>query len=144
MNIIAVDWAKQPHKRSAYLADPAKQTIRRLETDVSLEQLLKIASGLTSPTLIGIDAAIGLPAGLWHQLVEQHGVTANNFIDFLLGDSLPEQFLEPVKHADAWSPRQPFFVVPPGKGALTAFHQATAHGLSWPVLPGDPDEQTHR
>lgn len=129
MNIVAVDWAKHPNKRSAYHADSAQRRIHRVKTDGSLSQLLEHASRLKPPVVVGIDAAIGFPHGAWPIPSRHTAPTANSFSDILRGGSLPEGFFDTIKTAEDWSPLQPFFAIPAGKGALKAFHQHSNHSL---------------
>ena len=96
LNIIAVDWGKEAGKRSAYRADLPSRVISRSGFDGTLEHLLDYAASLTSPVLIGIDAAIGFPAAAWQRLGYQPGPGSVTFIDYLLDPSLPADLFEAV------------------------------------------------
>ena len=129
MIIIAVDWSKHPNKRAAYRAEPASGTVSRVTPCAGLEQLIRYASALETPALIGIDAAIGFPAAPWERLVGNTPDQSGSFIDFLLGDGVPPRFFDPVAHPEAWSPSRPFIRPPPGRWSLNAFAEASANGL---------------
>jgi hypothetical protein len=127
-NIIAVDWGKETRKRAAYLASLDRREVSRLEFDGSLSHLLRIAKNLKPPVLIGIDGAIGFPRGAWRQLVDLLSIQTVNFIDFLFGPDLPQDFFEPVSTPEAWTPARPF-IRPPRLWSRKAFEIASQDGF---------------
>jgi hypothetical protein len=130
LNIIAVDWGKEAGKRSAYRADLPSRVISRSGFDGTLEHLLDYAASLTSPVLIGIDAAIGFPAAAWQRLGYQPGPGSVTFIDYLLDPSLPADFFEAVSGPEEWSPLRPFVRPPPRqRWSLKAFDAASGNGF---------------
>lgn len=129
MNIIAVDWAKHTAKRRAYHADLSTRRVRRVDTGGSLAQLVSLAARFEPPVLIGIDAAIGLPARTWQGLVANAAAHPSDFVDFLCSDHLPARFFDEATTPNDWAPSRPFFAVPPGKGSLRAFIDTSSDGL---------------
>lgn len=129
VKIIAVDWGKDVRKRSAYISDLHARRISRLPFNGRLCHLLDHASTLQGPVLIGIDAAIGFPAADWRVLVQESGISASSFADFLLGDTLPEDFFNPVSEPCDWSPQRPFIRPAPGRWSLKAFEAASSGGF---------------
>ena len=130
MNIIAVDWSKDPRKRAAYRADLSSRVISRLGFDGTFAHLLRYAAALTPPVLIGVDAAIGFPAAAWERLGSRPGRVPVNFIDYLFGPSLPADFFEAVSTPAEWSPLRPFVRPPPGqRWSLKAFEEASSDGF---------------
>jgi hypothetical protein len=127
-NIIAVDWGKEIRKRAAYLASLDRHEVSRLEFDGSLSHLLQIAENLKPPVLIGIDAAIGFPYEAWRKLVDRLPIQNDNFIDFLFGPDLPQDFFEPVSTPEDWSPVRPF-IRPPRQWSRKAFEVASKDGF---------------
>ena len=130
MNIIAVDWSKDPRKRAAYRADLPSRVISPLGFDGTLEHLLRYAAALTPPVLIGVDAAIGFPAAAWQSLGNRPGPGSFTFIDYLFGPSLPADFFEAISTPEQWSPLRPFVRPPPGqRWSLKAFVEASSDGF---------------
>lgn len=129
VNIIAVDWGKLHHKRAAYISQIPERRISKLPLDGSLSHLLKIASTLNGPVLIGIDAAIGFPASAWERLQEKQANPPATFIDFLFGRTVPPRFFDPISVPKDWIPARPFIRPPSGKWSLNAFNTASADGL---------------
>ena len=129
MKIIAVDWGKDVRKRSAYIADLQAKRISRLPFDGRLSHLLEHASALQDRVLIGIDAAIGFPTADWKALTKKSGTRASSFTDFLLGDTLPEDFFNPVSESRNWSPERPFIRPPRGRWSLKAYEAASRGGF---------------
>ena len=105
------------------------RTIRRLVINKSLANLIEYASSLTSPVLIGIDAAIGFPIASWQRLTLNRRDKSDSFIDYLLSPSLPPDFFESVATPDKWSPQRPFIRPPAGPWSLKAFAEASYGGL---------------
>lgn len=129
MHIIAVDWGKETHKRSAYRFDPALSRISRLSFDGDLASLYAAASQLQGPVVIGIDAAIGFPATSWRQLLRSVPPRPQNFADLLCDHPPPDLFFEAVASPADWSPQRPFIRPPSGKWSLHAFVDASYDGL---------------
>ena len=130
MNIIAVDWSKDPRKRAAYRADLPLRVISRHGFDGTLAHLLRYAAALRPPVLIGVDAAIGFPAAAWQRLGRQPGRGSLTFVDYLFGPSLPTDFFEAVSTPAEWSPLRPFVRPPPRqRWSLKAFEEASSNGF---------------
>ena len=126
--ILAVDWGKGAKKRAAYQANVSERRIQRIAFDGSLMHLIQHAKGLASPTLIGIDAAIGFPHAAWQNLNHNHQTPSDNFMDFLLGPHLPNDFFDSVSDPEHWSPAHPF-IKPPRKWSRKAFEEASDGGF---------------
>jgi hypothetical protein len=129
VKIIAVDWGKDSRKRSAYISDVHARWISRLPFDGRLSHLIEHAISLQGPVLIGIDAAIGYPTADWKALARRSGTRASRFTDFLLGDTLPCDFFNPVREPADWSPERPFISPPRGRWSLKAFETASRGGF---------------
>lgn len=140
-HIIAVDWGKQPGKRSAYLAQIDSLRIARLPFEGQLSDLLRLATELAPPVLIGIDAAIGFPLAAWQRLIQHCARVPKSFVDLLLSEELPAEFFTPVATPQEWLPQRPFVRPPRGRWKLNAFIQTSAGGFYRKVdlrLNGNP------
>ncbi len=104
---------------------------------MTLEALLHFAQTLPPPILVGIDAALGVPAPLVEAMrTEFKGVRPGfiPWVQWLFSNGSPD---EPVNTPGEWSPARPFIAVPPGKGSKLAFskagiqmHRGVEHGLN--------------
>lgn len=124
---VSADWSKDKRKRSVHVADLATRRIRRPESSGwTLEALLNLAANLAQrgPVLVGIDAALGVPAGYWRAVQVRDwdsGGTPATFIDWLSRLDAASEFFEPVDDPSAWRVDRPFFRVAKGKGGRTRF-----------------------
>ena len=124
---VSADWSKDARKRSVHVAMPRTRCIRREEnTDWSLEALLKLARGLkeeVGPVLLGMDLALGVPAGYWRMVRRDTagGRPPRHFLDWLAGLDPESDFFREVHSPEDWRPDRPFFAVQKGKGGKTAF-----------------------
>lgn len=123
---ICADWSKERKKRTAFLADPLMRHIRKLpnEPTLTFSGMLDVATTFAAngSVILGFDVPIGVPCSFlygqhntfgaitFRELLESHGASAAFF----------QQTLTPIE----WSPKKPFFAVPKGQGALSAFTEA--------------------
>lgn len=128
-NIIAVDWSKHRNKRSAYISNVQERTVRPLPFDGSLEQLLELAATLTGGTVIGIDAAIGMPAATWEQLTTSIETQPAHFLQYLKSLRADSRFFTPVDNPADWRPNRPFIAPKPGKWSRLAYEKASLGGI---------------
>ena len=130
---LSADWSKSPEKRSVHVADLAARRIRREEgREWDLAALLEVARGLAGagPVLVGLDLALGLPAGYWAKARQAPGWRGpGSFVDWLGGLAGESGFFEPVATAREWRVDRPFFRVPAGKGSLAAYGRRVEGGL---------------
>ncbi|MCR9279330.1 MAG: hypothetical protein NXH85_15340 [Pseudomonadaceae bacterium] len=129
INMIAVDWSKHRGKRSAYLSQLSSRTIEHMPFDGSLANLLDEVRRLPEPTLIGIDAAIGIPTPTWRALQTLTGSSPNNFVEFLNESPHNSTFFEPVATPDQWSALRPFIAPLKGPWSLTQFIERSNDGI---------------
>ena len=108
----------------------ANLTVRRIwreeRSDWTLKALLELAAELAQhgSVLVGIDAALGIPAGYWDEVqTRDWGIQGRpaNFIDWLGRLDSAHEFFEPVDDPSAWRVDRPFFRVAKGKGGRTRF-----------------------
>ena len=103
----------------------------RLRPAGRIARLVEAASRLTGPTLVLVDVAIGLPAGLFDAMrtaAERRDVV--HVID-LLRARLPGDWFGEANQPEDWSIRSPYIRVPKGDGSLTAFvSSASAQGVN--------------
>jgi hypothetical protein len=127
-SFISADWSKDTRKRSVHVADVGARTITAEHRHSwTLEELLALAQRLSEqgPVLVGMDLALGVPAGFW-TLVRRsprwQGTT--NFVEWLtsLGPDDPI-WGEPVRTPVEWSVSRPFLRVPEGAGGLSSFER---------------------
>jgi hypothetical protein len=125
--LLCVDWAKGPRKRRAFVADVPARVVRPLPSDgLTLDHLLEVAARLPGPVLVGIDAAIGVPAAYFARATAEVAAFrgARDFPTWLARAVDHPGFLDTVHDAAGWRPDRPFFAVPAGAGALRAFQAA--------------------
>jgi len=133
---VSADWSKEEKKRSVHVADRRRRCIWREERQVwNLHELLNVARkwARRGSVLVGIDAALGVPASYW-QAVEEEQRRGNSspwadFVDWLSRLHPNSSFFEPVSSLDRWSVDQPFFRVPKGEGNFKAFKNGFNDGL---------------
>ena len=132
---VSADWSKDTRKRSVHVADLSARRIRRPESNKwTLEALLRLAAELAQrgPVLVGIDAALGVPAGYWDEVqTRDWGVQRRpaNFIDWLSRLDSAHEFFEPVDDPARWRVDRPFFRVPGRKGGLSDFKNRFGDGF---------------
>lgn len=112
---------KEPHKRAVYTADVAARVVRRVAlADPTVASVLEHARSLPR-ALVAFDAPIGMPSSFLTAIRPNLG-----FLEWLTTAQLDE-----CAGATTWCLDRPFFRVPPGKGALSAFTaRAASHGVS--------------
>lgn len=88
--------------------DPGEEPVL-WEGPTSIAEVMKWMVSPERPTLLGVDVAIGLPRG--------HGAGFRAWLESSPDPIETRTSCEP----DAWSMERPFFRVPAGRGALTAF-----------------------
>lgn len=124
---ISADWSKDAGKRSVHVAMPRTRCIRRAKSTAwSLAALLQLARELkeeTGPVLLGMDLALGVPAGYWRMVQQEAagGRPPRHFLDWLAGIDPESDFFREVHSPDDWRTGRPFFAVQPGEGGKTAF-----------------------
>ena len=124
---ISADWSKGRKKRSVHVATPRTRCIRRAKSTAwELAALLQLARELKEeigPVLIGMDLALGVPAGYWRMVRRDaaDGRPPRHFIDWLAGRDPESDFFREVRSPEDWHPGRPFFAVQKGKGGKTAF-----------------------
>lgn len=129
--LVAADWSARPGARAACAVDLRTRRLWRLAPPPGgwdVQPLLHVAGSLAADgsALVAIDAPLGVPASLLRALP----LGAAHFLQWLPRALALPGFLEPVRHARDWQPARPFFQVPRGAGALTAFAQAARrHGV---------------
>jgi hypothetical protein len=100
--------------------------------DWNLGKLLDLARSLAAhdPVLVGIDVALGVPAGYWSQVTEQPPWrSARTFLDWLSMLDPSSGFFETTPTAESWRVDRPFFHIPRGEGSLTAYKEKIEGGL---------------
>ena len=133
---VSADWSKDTRKRSVHVADLAARRIRRPQNqDWTLTALLHLATELArrGSVLVGVDAALGVPAGYW-SAVQAHDwnkqVKPANFVDWLSRlDPDSDFFQDPVHEPGEWDVGRPFFRVPGRSGGLSDFTNPFDDGL---------------
>ena len=136
---VSADWGKDARKRSVHVADLSGRRIWREERDDwNLTRLLKLSIGLAErgSVLVGIDAALGVPAGYWGEVTAldwgMRGRPAN-FIDWLGRLDPDGDFFDEVRQPDQWHVGRPFFRVPGRPGGLSDFTRRFEDGFRRPI-----------
>ena len=134
--LLAADWGKPLKKRAVYKADVAGRAIERIDSEewnlqLLLETAREIVGAGKGPVVVSLDLALGIPMQFFQSVRRcERWRTADSFIDWLsLLNAEPGVFWKEVKSADQWQVKRPFFSVPEGKGALTAFDTAAGYSL---------------
>ena len=136
---ISADWSKDARKRSVHVADlSARRIWRPQDSDWTLKTLLKLAAELAQrgPVLVGIDAALGIPADYWSAVQEQYGKSEDrppNFVDWLRRIDPHSEFFVEVHEPRQWRADRPFFSVPGRKGGLNDFKDRFSDGFLRPI-----------
>jgi len=118
--LLCADWAGDLRGRAACLADLRRRRVAPLAGPWSLHALLAAARRLaaTGPVLVGMDLPFGLPAPYFAAARrEREWAGARGFVDWLPRACGLEGYFA-CTDGSAWSVRQPFFAVPPGRGGL--------------------------
>ncbi len=133
---VSADWSKDTRKRSVYVADLSKCLIyREARPDWALGSLMALATQLaqSGSVLVGVDVVLGVPRSYWKLLqTEDRYDQPGNFVDWLGRLSEHDRFFDPantVRSHDRWRVDRPWFHVPKGKGALTAFKKRADDGF---------------
>lgn len=124
--LVAADWSAATRRRAAWLADPAPPAPRLAPLAIPAEDGLELRSlvrasrevGGDRPVLIGIDAVLGVPT-LWAEAVGARDFAGA--LALLAGRGALEGELAAGSRFD---PFHPFFRVPRGRGALSAWVRA--------------------
>ena len=132
---VSADWSKRANKRSVHVAMPRTRCIRRAKSTAwSLAALLELARELkeeTGPVLLGMDLALGVPAGYWRMVQQEAagGRPPRHFLDWLAGLNPKSDFFREVRSPDDWRTGRPFFAVQPREGGKTAFTRKVAGNM---------------
>ena len=126
VTVVSADWAKPVRKRAVRVARLGETAvIARAEPPPggwSLGGLVDLAVRLRArggrAVLIAIDASLGVPTAF----ARRAGVSG--FLDCLRGLERAGALERECASPEDWSPRTPFFRVPPGAGGLTRFVDA--------------------
>lgn len=124
--IACADWSVSRRKRAVATARPGDgweiSLAEQPEGGWCLAGLLGLAGALRSESgrrvLVGIDAALGLPAAFVRKL------GCSRFLGALPRLAASGALEEEARTPGEWSPERPFFRVPAGKGGLTRFVDA--------------------
>ncbi len=130
--ILCIDWAKSLRKRRAWVADVAGRTVRPLDDGPwTLGRAIDVAKRLPGPVLVGIDAALGVPAHYFARAVAEIPAfrDAVDFPTWVARAVKHPGFLDEAPDASAWRVDRPFIAVPPGTGALRRFWDAAGARL---------------
>ncbi|GEM_PF-2076621 len=134
--LLAADWGKPLKKRAVYKADVAGRAIERIDSEewnlqLLLETAREIVGAGKGPVVVSLDLALGIPKQFFQSVRRcERWRIADRFIDWLsLLNAEPDVFWEEVNSADQWRVERPFFSVPKGQGALTAFETTAGYSL---------------
>ena len=136
---ISADWSKDAGKRSVHVADMSARCIGRPQDRAwTLKTLLKLAAELAQrgSVLVGIDAALGIPADYWSAVQAQYGKSGDrppNFVDWLCRIDPHSEFFVEVHEPRQWRADRPFFSVPGRKGGLNDFKNRFSDGFLRPI-----------
>ena len=124
---VSADWSKDACKRSVHVAMLRTRCIRRAKGAAwDLAALLQLARELkeeAGPVLLGMDLALGVPAGYWRMVWRDAagGRPPRHFLDWLGGIDPESDFFHTVESPDDWRTGRPFFAVQEGEGGKTSF-----------------------
>ncbi|MDE2851454.1 MAG: hypothetical protein OXP74_12690 [Acidobacteriota bacterium] len=133
---VSADWSKEPGKRAVYVADLGERRIfREARPDWRFDSLMDLAEELSAEgsVVVGVDVVLGVPRSYWKLvLADSRYGHPTNFVDWLgrLGGN--QEFFNPANTArnhEQWRVDRPWFHVPKGKGALTAFKKKADDGF---------------
>ena len=137
---VSADWSKDESKRSVHVADLDARRIRReVCAGWNLKRLLELAGKLArrGSVLVGVDAALGVPAGYWRavQTAQRWGSPAApaGFVDWLGRLDPGSEFFEEIREPREWSVERPFFRVPGRRGGLRGFTEKFHDGFLRPI-----------
>ena len=118
-SFIGADWSVVPQRRAAWALDTVSNSIQVHEESIhDLEHLLAWAGELPSPTLIMIDAGLGVTEAMAR--ANDWLLAHRNFAELLRHNGLSFDFLNPVQRVQEWTPHQPFIHLPAGQGSFSA------------------------
>lgn len=123
--IICVDWAKDHDGRAVWIATVSSATLAPLHIEPTVRSLVAYAAEQKGRTLIGIDAALGIPKPY---LTAAKATLADwrhleTFPDWLILAARSRRFMDAVEASEEWSPGRPFIALSKagGIGSLGAF-----------------------
>lgn len=121
--IVCVDWGKDRAKRRAWIADVEQRTVVPLEVPTTVREILAYAAERPGRTLVGIDAALGVPASYFESARTEVGAwrEASDFPAWLVAAMAHPGFRDEARSAADWRLDRPFIAVPAGVGSLGAF-----------------------
>lgn len=121
--IVCVDWGKERAKRRAWMADVDRRVITPLDVATTVKEILAYAAARPGRALIGIDAALGIPATYFEHasasIAAWKGV--RDFPSWLVRAMAHPGFQSEARSATDWRADRPFIAVPAGPGSLGAF-----------------------
>jgi len=124
--VYCADWSKDPAKRAVCVADVAARRVEyvRRSSPWTVGSLIRVASEDVrgGRSVVAFDAPIGVPAS--YLAAVRPGPGPFTFVDWLPGTLAIPGFYEPSKSVAEWSPRRPFFAVPPGKGGRSRWEES--------------------
>ena len=132
---LSADWSKRPDKRSVYMADVGKRRIGKCEPSGGLwdvEALVELAQrhARAGAVLVGVDAALGVPAGYWRMVLDGRWARRpETFVDWLGGLDVSGGFFGTVVAPGEWRAERPWFKVAEGAGGRTAFTRQVDGGM---------------
>ncbi|MCE2391462.1 MAG: hypothetical protein J4G09_08265 [Proteobacteria bacterium] len=133
---VSADWGRDAGKRSVYVADAGARRVRReISPGWNLKRLMALARDLSArgSVLVGIDAALGVPAGYWERVCDECRPEAPaSFVDWLRPIDPSSGFFDSeatVEDPDAWRTDRPWFAVQPRPGGLDSFKAKTRDRL---------------
>lgn len=123
VHILCADWAKVPNKRRVWEIRRSTTAVRSVTADCGTDfvSILQYARCLDGPVILGIDAAIGVPAHIVKRFsIAQRCPQADFFawIQWLFNYGQPDL---PALTPGQWSYARPFISILPGKGTRNAF-----------------------
>lgn len=129
--IVCVDWGKDRVKRRAWMADVDRRVITPLDVATTVADILAYAAARPGRTLIGIDAALGIPASYFE--CARASIPAWNrlrdFPSWLVPAMAHPGFQSDARNAADWRVDRPFIAVPGGRGSLGTFWARTGGPL---------------
>jgi hypothetical protein len=131
--ILAADWSVDPRRRALWRADVAARTVAPVPGDGwDLAAVLAAARShrRRGPVLVAMDLVLGTSRGYFHAARRRaRWRTARHFLDLLTPLADDDPYWDTARGALEWSPARPFFAVPAGRGALTAFQERAGFDL---------------
>ena len=133
-HFVSADWGKTPGKRAVWIADLSNGRIRKADRPSgpwSLDKLLDLAEELAGdgPVLVGIDVALGVPAGYWKLVQEASDRPPRSFVHWLGGLDPDGEFFETALVPDEWRASRPWFRVMAGAGGKISFTGKVSDGM---------------